>query len=80
MFGGRKRGPVDNEKYYKVLGVGKEANSGELKKAYYKLAKDLHPDKNQGDPDKLAQVLINFKLKSTKYLSNFFTLFFFKNK
>lgn len=35
--------------FYKVLGVDKKATADEIKKKYRSLARDLHPDKTQGD-------------------------------
>jgi molecular chaperone DnaJ len=36
---------------YEVLGVGRDADEGEVKKAFRKLARELHPDVNNHDPD-----------------------------
>ena len=37
--------------YYKTLGVAKNATQDEIKKAYRKLARQYHPDRNEGNKD-----------------------------
>ena len=36
--------------YYEVLGVSRDADEGEIKKAFRRLARELHPDVNDHDP------------------------------
>ncbi|KAL8587552.1 DnaJ subfamily B member 11 [Nucella lapillus] len=37
--------------FYKILGVPKSADVKQIKRTFRKLAKELHPDKNRGDPE-----------------------------
>ena len=47
----------DTEKFYNILGVSKNADASEIKKAYRKAAIKNHPDKG-GDPEKVRKTTI----------------------
>jgi curved DNA-binding protein CbpA len=44
-------GAVTDTSYYDLLGVPHDASTAAIKKAYYKLAVQVHPDKNPDDPE-----------------------------
>ncbi len=64
-----------SQDYYELLNVGRDASESEIKKAYRKLAKKYHPDKNQDDKEaeeKFKQIseayaVLSDKDKKAKY-------------
>lgn len=61
-MGGRRR-KVDNNKYYEILGVPKDAQPNVIKKAYRKLAMTHHPDKG-GDEEAFKEIQTAFAVLS----------------
>jgi len=52
--------------YYKILGVQKGASEEEIKKAYYKLAHQHHPDKGGGDGARFKEINEAYQVLSNK--------------
>ena len=65
---GGRRGPpkeVDNTKFYKLLGVEKDADYNAIKKAYFKLARTHHPDRG-GDKEKFQEIQSAYEVLSDR--------------
>jgi molecular chaperone DnaJ len=56
--------------FYEILGVPKNASDEEIKKAYRKLAMKHHPDRNQGDATKDAEVKFKEAKEAYEMLSD----------
>ena len=56
--------------YYEILGVPKNASDEEIKKAYRKLAMKHHPDRNQGETSKAAEVKFKEAKEAYEMLSD----------
>ena len=54
---------------YSTLGVARDASEADIKKAYRKLAKELHPDRNKGNPgasDRFSKVTQAYDILTDK--------------
>jgi len=55
--------------YYEILGVSKDAKESEIKRAYIELAKQYHPDLNQGiSSEKFTEIAIAYKVLTDRGL------------
>jgi len=42
---------MEYKDYYQLLGVSRDADQKEIRKAFRRLARECHPDVNPGDPE-----------------------------
>lgn len=62
--GGRSKKEVDNEKFYKILEISKDATSDQIRKSYRKLAAKHHPDKPGGNQAKFQELQAAYEILS----------------
>mmetsp|Transcript_58554 Transcript_58554/g.66772 ORF Transcript_58554/g.66772 Transcript_58554/m.66772 type:complete len:297 (-) Transcript_58554:101-991(-) len=55
---------MQDKDLYKLLGVKKEADTGAIKKAFYKKAKQYHPDSGSGNEEKFKEVSNAYEILS----------------
>ena len=55
---------VGGKNYYQILGVSQNASPSEIKAAYYKLAKQYHPDVNKGNEEKFKEINAAYEVLS----------------
>ncbi|MBC8047458.1 MAG: DnaJ domain-containing protein [Fimbriimonadaceae bacterium] len=55
------------KQYYTILNVSQNITYAELRKAYYKLAKQYHPDMNNGSPQNQKMLNEKFRLVTEAY-------------
>jgi molecular chaperone DnaJ len=58
---------MPGEDYYAILGVTRTANEDEIKRAYHKLARELHPDRHAATPDAMEANEERFKTVNRAY-------------
>lgn len=64
--------------FYRILGVGKNASEGEIKRAYRKLARELHPDVTGDDPratERFKEVTVAYETLSDPQRRRSYDLF-----
>ncbi len=52
--------------YYELLQIDKSASQAEIKKAYRKLAKQYHPDTNEGDESSFKEIVTAYEVLSDR--------------
>ena len=55
---------TDKTDFYEVLGVARDATPEEIKRAYRKLARQLHPDVNSGEEARFKEVTMAYEVLS----------------
>ncbi|CAF1386185.1 unnamed protein product, partial [Didymodactylos carnosus] len=55
---------MPDSKLYDILGISRNANDNEIKKAYHKAAKLHHPDKNPADTEKFKEISFAYDVLS----------------
>ena len=67
FFGQRPPDFDVSKDYYKTMGLGPSATDAEIKKAYYRFAKQYHPDANEGrSSEKFKEITNAYNILSDK--------------
>ena len=61
---------VHDLEFYQILDVASNATPAEIKKAYYKKARDNHPDKHPNDPEAHAKFQVTYNFSICIYMYN----------